>query len=29
MWHLETWFSRHGRDGSAVGQDDLGGFFKP
>ena len=29
MWHLRTWFSRHGGDGVMVGLGDLGGLFQP
>jgi len=29
MWHLGTWFSRHGGVGLAVGLDDLRGVFQP
>jgi len=29
MWHLGTWFSRHGGVGLTVGLGDLGGLFQP
>jgi len=29
MWHLGTWFSRHGGVGWMVGLDDLRGLFQP
>jgi len=29
MWHLGTWFSRHGGVGVMVGLDDLRGLFQP
>jgi len=29
MWHLRTWFSRHGGLGLEIGLDDLGGLFQP
>jgi len=29
MWHLGTWFSRHGGVGVTVGLGDLGGLFQP
>jgi len=29
MWHLGTWFSRHGGVGVMVGPDDLRGLFQP
>jgi len=29
MWHLGTWFSRHGGVGLTVGLDDLKGIFQP
>jgi len=29
MWHLGTWFSRHGGVGLMVGLGDLGGLFQP
>jgi len=27
MWHLGTWFGRHGGVGVTIGLDDLGGLF--
>jgi len=29
MWHLGTWFSRHGGVGLEVGLDGLRGLFQP
>jgi len=29
MWHLGTWFSRHGGVGLTFGPDDLRGLFQP